>query len=619
MKKIYSLISVLALAAGTASAQTGFEYGYCSDNISSIGSDAGVSNYWMAAAFQMTDADVERFDGCEITGVSIGFGSGRNKDLTIFFADALNQEPTATYKGRVRPSQWNDIELTTPVKIEKGKPFYVGYKYNVTNSTAKPVGVDGNTVTYSNTADFVSLAEEESGLTDNWRHYGESFGNVCIRVFISGDNISENNCVPQSLDLPSLAHPGKPFDFTLNFTNASSAAVNSVQVVYKLGEDPEKTIDYTFSSAVEANGKGQVKITDSTEQDSFMLPVSARITKVNGNPNDMADMLVNATLVCTDGLFERKMVVEKYTGVNCQYCPLGIVAFEYMNEHYYGKFIGIGIQNYTGDPMYCSSYNSFLNWMAPSGAPKVMVNRNRSLTSTAEKGALESAFKEEYTDACETGVFASWEKSSSSNAIDATGTVKVAHDVTGTDLALTFVITEDKVGPYNQMNGYSSSTGCPEWADKPQRVSMKFDDVARYIYSDWDGIEGSVPADMKAGEEYPYTVKGLSLGNTEQVKNACLVVLLLDKTTGQIVNADRVYLDPNRQPPVSGIGNVQDEAPCRVFTTPGAICYQGESQAEVYGVSGMYIGTLTDGASLSVVPGIYVVRTPGFAYKVAVK
>ena len=56
-----------------------------------------------------------------------------------------------------------------------------------------------------------------------------------------------------------------------------------------------------------------------------------------------------------------------------------------------------------------------------------------------------------------------------------------------------------------------------------------------------------------------------------------------------------------------------------MFTTPGAIRYQGESQAEVYGVSGMYIGTLTDGASLSVVPGIYVVRTPGFAHKVAVK
>lgn len=618
MKKIYSLIFMLAIAVGVASAQTGFAYGYSSDNISGVGANSGSSNYWIAAAFQMTQEDTERFDGCEITGVSIGFGSGRNKDLTIFFADDLASAPTATFEGRVRPSQWNDIELITPVKIEKGKPFYVGYKYNATNSTAMPIGTDGNTVTYAPTADFISIADTEDALANNWQHYGANFGNVCMRVYISGSAVSETNCVPQTLDLPSLVHPGQPFDFVLNFTNASAATVNSVEVAYKIGDDAEKTITQTLSPAVEANAKGQVKITDVTNQDNFSLPIKARITKVNGKANDMANMEISTTFVCTNGLFERKMVVEKYTGNGCQYCPRGIVAFDYMNEHYYGKFIGIAIHNYPRDPMSCSAYSDFQNWMQPSGAPNVIVDRDKSLTRTAEKGAIEGAFLKEYTDACEIGIFASFEKSSSTNAINATGTVKVAHDLDNANLAMTFVITEDHVGPYYQTNGFSNSTGLPEWADKPAYVSMYYDDVARYIHSNWDGIPGSVPATLKAGEEYAYTVEGLSLGNTVDVDMANLVALLIDTSTGKIVNADRIFLDPNRVPP-TGIADVAADALNRVYTTDGAIRYQGEGKAQVYAVSGMYAGSVANGGSLSVAPGIYVVKTADFAHKVVVK
>lgn len=623
MIKHYLICTLLATMTGTlgayAQGESSFAYGYCTDNINGVGSSEGVSEYWIGAAFQMTDSDVERFDGCEITGVSIGFGSGRNKAVTVFFTEDLASQPFATQAGRVRVSQWNDIELTAPVKIEKGKPFFVGYKHEVTNMTAMPVGCDGNTANFTPTADWLSISETEEGLDKGWSHYGSNFGNVCLRVFIKGDNLSQTNCVPLSLEMPNLAYPGKPFEFSLVFTNASPAPVNDLQVEYTIGEDAAKIVDVTFDSPVAANAKGSAVITATTDLDGFSIPVSARITKVNGQDNDIADKVITATLTCTNSLFERKVVAEKYSGTECGFCPRGIVGFEYMNETYPDKFIGISIQNYsTGDPMYCRYYNQALSSFAFTGAPSAIVNRNKNLPKEPTKSALESSFKSEYSPACEIGVIADFEKpAADAKSVTVSGTVRVSHDIENADYSMTFVITEDKVGPYYQANNYDSMTGLPEWQGKGRLVSMLYDDVARYIHEDWNGIAGSVPTVLKAGESYKYTVEDLPLGRTSNIDNANVVVLLIDNTTGQIVNADRKHFDPNRKP--SGVESVAGEAAVKVYVCGGNICYEGEGEASVYSTDGVLVGIVAEGCSLAPVPGMYIVKLSAGAVKVLVR
>lgn len=573
MKKFYriflfTLVAMIAGSSAKAEESQAFSYGYCTDQITGVGSDSGVSNYWIAAAFRMTEADVERFDGCEVTGVSVGFGTGRNKNITIFFTEDLAGTPFATQEGRTRPSSWNDIDLTEPFTITKGKPFYIGYKYNVINSNAMPVGVDGNTAAYTSGADWLSLADEESQLAGNWKQYGETFGNISLRVYLKGNNLPTHNCLPNTLVMPDLAHPGKEFEFTLEFSNISTATVNSIEVEYQLGADAAKTGTYTLSPAVAANEKGSVTIKAQTDQDSFTLPVRAKITKVNGEANAMADKEISTTMVCTDGLFERKVVAEKQTGTGCQYCPRAIVAFDHVIHKYGKKFIPIEVHNYPGDPMWCTSYETAQEKILIGGFPTMVVNRNRDIGVPTEKSSLETLFLKEYTEACPIGVFVSFENVKS-NSVTVTATVKSAFDVDNADYSVTFVVTEDNLGPYYQTNYFDSNPGLPEWGGRGTRVLTYYNDVARYIHPDWNGIDNSVPTRLEAGVEYPYTVTNMSLGSTSNRNNANLIALLIDNATGYIVNADRVSIDPNHPTGAEAIEAEENEAAAEYYTLSG--------------------------------------------------
>lgn len=633
MNKLGYALSTLLLATAAAPvchAQEGVRYGYCADEFSGTGFNAS-DNYYVAAAFQMTESDVEQFDNCEVTGVSIGFGSGRNKDVTIFMTYDLQGEPFYTQAGRVRANQWCDIPVNEPVKIEKGKPFYIGYKYYVNNMTAHPIGTDDQITSYTEGADWMAADLSEDKLFETWTHMGDKVGNVSIRAIIKGDNVSTTNCVPVSFSMPDVATPGEPFDFGINFTNASSAAVNNVEVTYQLGTDPEKTVVYEFSTPVAPNEKGMIKITDTTEQDELAIPVWATINKVNGEANDMAARRLQGTLVCTTDLSERKMVVEKFTGVQCGFCPRGIVGFDYMNKYYTGKFIGIAIQNYSqSDPMFCNAYQPWRSKFSSGGAPYCFINRNKYMNTEPVKSILEDAFNDIYTRSSNIGIKVSAEPTSSSHAYDVTATVRVARDVEDVKYAIAFVVTEDHVGPYQQANNYNTSPGCPEFSGKGSYVTMYYDDVARNISSEWEGYSNSVPSSIKHGEPHKYTVENFSLGNTNNPMNANIIALLIDQETGEIVNADRIHLDPSRvdepaekpdEPDEPGsVDSVGADNASVVIAGQGFISFtEGEGVACVYTAAGQMVNTVEAGESVAVAPGLYVVKTSNGVHKVFVR
>lgn len=622
-KLLYFITTLFVLTSATlCHAQGGVSYGYSSDDIIGHGFNA-TDKYWIAAAFQMTESDVAQFDGCEVTGVSIGFGSGRNKDIKVFMTEDLAAEPFYSQAGRVRASQWCDIPVTTPVKIEKGKPFYIGYVYFVDNMTSQPIGADGNTASFTPGADWMAAAMDEDGLKEAWAQYGTQVGNVCIRAMVSGDNLSKSNCVPVALGMPELATPGEPFDFTLSFTNASSVAVSNLDIVYQLGTDAEQAVHYEFTEPVATNDRGTAVIHATTLQDELEIPVWARIDKVNGLPNDMADRKAYGNLVCTTNLFERKVVVEKFSGTSCGYCPRGIAGFDHMNDLYAGQFIGIAVQNYSAyDPMYCTYYNAWCNKFSAGGAPYCYVNRDDMLTKNPEKGSLEAAFKAEFSRTSNIGIKVSVKATANPMAYDATATVRVARNVENADLSVAFVVTEDFVGPYAQQNYYNSTPGCPEFSGVGNPVVMRFNDVARYITTDWQGIAGSVPANLTAGEEYSYTFDGLSLGNTGNPKNANVIALLIDNKTSKIVNADRVHLDPNRVDEPT-VGMAQPSLGSQKLTATGGegriTVESAEGTALVFTSEGKLAAVLHAGEAARVTAGTYIVKTPGESQKVIVK
>ena len=112
------------------------------------------------------------------------------------------------------------------------------------------------------------------------------------------------------------------------------------------------------------------------------------------------------------------------------------------------------------------------------------------------------------------------------------------------DYRIAYVVVEDEVGPYSQKNYYSGKTYDPshymyEWTKRDAVVDVVFNDVARAIYDDTYGVNGSVPSSVTRGETYSFGYDLTLPTNIDNVNNIRIITLLLDNETGEIVNASQ--------------------------------------------------------------------------------
>lgn len=623
-------MALLFLAPGiNAQDVEGLYYGYSGDEINGISVETPKVYY--AAAFRLSEEDTKKYDGCTLNGVSIGFGSGTRKEIQIFLTKDLKGTPFFTQDGRVRPNEWNDIKLTaqTPeqedaLTIKAGEPFYIGYTYYCVSAFSYPIGFDGNTGGYNSEADWIAYSTDENKLMDSWIHNGASSGNVCIRAILTGGNLPTNNCIPTSLTVPDIVYPGNQFTFSINFSNSAVASVNSIEYTYQIGSDPAVTAEKVFDTPVKPNASGSIEIVERTEQDDMALPIRVRINKVNGVDNESDRELVSS-LVCTNGLFERQVVLEEYTGVNCGYCPRGIQCIRQMSREEPTGFIAIAIHNYSSDPMRCSAYKpwetscNFKN----AGAPRCTVNRDPELATDPTYSNVRTSFDKVHTMTSRINIDVDFVPSGDKK-IDVTGTVSAMDDYNDIDYSMTFVSTEDYVGPYTQYNGYAGGgLGYLEgFSDKSSWVSMKHDHVARNIAT-WNGIKGSVPTSLSKGDKHSYTLKDFDLSAVNKLANSHVIALLIDNKTGIILDGASVKYDPVNYGAgeYNSVESVEaDDALSAIMAGEGYIANNAaEGSAEVYTLSGVHAASIAAGDSAEFTPGIYIVVLSQGAVKVTVK
>ena len=246
--------------------------------------------------------------------------------------------------------------------------------------------------------------------------------------------------------------------------------------------------------------------------------------------------------------------MEEGTGTWCGWCVRGIETIKLMSEKYPNNFIGIAL--HYGDEMdYIDNYSSVLNKI--HGFPGCFINRRTSDYESVSLSIAEDAVKELKENAV-----AKIEAKASFTDGEKKVLVKTkttfGFDKGSANYKIAYVVLEDNVGPYNQANYYSGdalseSNYMYEWTQKSSVVSIKFNDVARGVYPDANGKSGSVPTTVKKGEanEYEYTV---TLPSTvSDPKNVSIVTLLIDSGSGEILNADKVYMVEK----TTGIQNVE--------------------------------------------------------------
>lgn len=219
----------------------------------------------------------------------------------------------ASTKVGMLAAGWNYIKLDTPVSIDGTEPISIVYK---SLDTAQfPLLFDGNK----------NAPKGSSYLSTNGDDFAEDlqFGAVMIRAFIGEDyNKLANSVYVGNIDGTKYAESGKATELELELVNNSFNEVSSLTLDADCN-GAKTTQEIKLETPLKSNSSASYKFT--TGQMTENTTYSFSISKVNGEENASAATTANVAItVYTPGTeVKRTILIEKFTGQACGYCPGG--------------------------------------------------------------------------------------------------------------------------------------------------------------------------------------------------------------------------------------------------------------------------------------------------------
>ena len=558
-------------------------------------------------------------------------------ECTVFVTEELGGTPLAETKGilSTQALSLNEITLPTPITIESNQPLYIGVMFSKITAAESPYLVDGYEPTSDNAcwiySRFQTLSNNGSiQLQDNheWKNLTEVFGsNVCISATVVGDNLPKNRAMMAAANVPDVVEVNTPFTYVAGFYNKGANALETIELELTVGEQQPQTVTANVLALDGSNtaityddmamASGQFVCT--TEGNS--IPYVAKITKVNGQPNALADQTYTGYLKSLKEGFPVNVVVEELTSTTCSACPVGISGMEQTKEKYPDRFIPIAVHSpipTAGDPMDVIKqgvdyYNFAIAVSQAQGglsAPSSYVNRHFDTNVYPSPENLDAIMQDNLSAI----TFAKVE--AELVAIDNDPT-RITLNVTTTSsiddkgsYGIAYSIVEDKVGPYKQTNGYAGSSGNHYgWESKPRSVSMEFNDVARKgsVYSP---IAASTMTEFKAGEPIKFSTT-VDLSSVTNRDNYRVVAMLINKENNYIENACVAYS------PTSAVKSIEADT-----QAPVAIALKGAirmmNAGNIYTLDGRMVAAGVEGV-VNVPAGLYIAVTTQGAAKVMVR
>jgi hypothetical protein len=338
---------------------------------------------------------------------------------------------------------------------------------------------------------------------------------------------------------PSFATVNQPFSLDFSIENTGSEPIKSLDIKYSPYGGTAMTVHSQLSEPIEAGASQTFTV------DGFVSDVTGKevfgtltLTGVNGEQNSGKDAY--GYIVCGNRYIKRNLVIEEATGTECGYCPIGIVGMEYMRNTYSdGSWIGISVFD---DSDMDTADSVYAKWYKRVGStPKAIANRDFSSNYYPAKQMLEELYLRTLNDAAVVGILADVNADAAAKTAKLDVKTFYAFDETEADYKIAYTITEDNLGPYVQINNYAgTSNDVDGWENMSYRVKWIFSDVAREG-SVYEGIEGSVPAEVKSADYYGFSCD-VDLSHINDINYAYLNIMVLN-SQGQIENAVRRKLD----------------------------------------------------------------------------
>jgi hypothetical protein len=266
----------------------------------------------------------------------------------------------------------------------------------------------------------------------------------------------------------------------------------------------------------------------------------------------------------------KRVVIEEATGTWCGWCPRGTINMDRAADYYPEHFVGIAVHN--GDPMAVPEYdNGITSFPGFTGFPSVIMDRLQIF----DPSQIEANFLSRVTapPVALLSNHATWNETT--NELQVTVTADFQAAVSG-NFRLSLVVTEDGVtglgSGFNQVNFYAGGASGPMggYENLPNPVpasQMVYDYVGRAVVGGFNGVAGSLPASIAAGETHSYTFS-YTLPSEYDYNRIKLIGLLLN-AQGRIDNASSTSIDEAiANAPVNTLEAAAQQPEVRIFPNP---------------------------------------------------
>jgi thiol-disulfide isomerase/thioredoxin len=418
-------------------------------------------------------------------------------------------------------------------------------KYSVyITTTNNPTAITASTPVYTESPSYAGVQTKTIDLSSfigqqvyvSFRHYDSTpfwligMDNVVVKT------LNNNDVALKNISLTRYGVINTDYFIAATVKNNGAQSVNNITLNWNDGTDHSAVIALTTPLAA-----GQEKVITHSVAVNYPTVVNKNITfsvtGVNGaGDSTPADNTLSTQFISVSQNSPKKVVIEEGTGTWCGWCPRGAIAMHNAETSFPNDFIGITVHN--NDPMTLAAYNTGASFNSfPS------MNVDRSLL----KLSVGSDFSE-FINARKPLIVPAALNATSSLAgrtLTFNASAVFRTNFTNANFRFAAVVIENEVkgtiSGYNQANYYAGGAAGPMggYESKPNPVpaaDMVYDHVGRMLLGGYAGQTGSVPATITDGQvvNYTFTADIPTTYNLDKIK---VVLLLLDGTTGEIVNA----------------------------------------------------------------------------------
>lgn len=558
--KFLQLIALLALCVcmplgvqatnpGTEDAET-LRFGNAGTPTRSVGIPGTADTGWFppqtfdaGAAIWLNAEQRTQYAGTTVSTLEFYHGLIRDESattITVFVRNGLNGEDI--FSDVVTGIRQNSADLIryefeNPLTIEPSdEPLVFGWYIHITNnvqgnySTIWAVDDVRDAPSYNN--DAIKLVNGEWKMEDNHGYYG----NLCIWLKLQNKALPKNDVSLHSLDIPYSIRPGSVFDYKFKITNHGTNEVANISVQTTVGDGTPAVQELEINPALAYGATAECTL-KATYPDAGVVQVAVAATKVNGvddtapHDNSLAEYMLSLPKD-TKG-FERNVLIEESGSTGCTWCPRGIVGMNTMKETYGGDSRLILLSAHEADPMSIDTYKQFSHNFVFS-LPTATIDRALQTDPAFEN--LNAAYKSRLEVPAYSKLALRVAVDKENRQATLTSDTEFFFDDFGARYKIAYVIVEDNVGPYPQLNGYSQADeymGGFENLDDPCLIT--FDDVA-VCSTEAMGTAGIYPERLKAGETYTHT-QTLDFPEKCKIDDCRYIAYLIDARTNAIENA----------------------------------------------------------------------------------